>query len=681
MKARSIKKITKKNVDLLDLLFRSIQNKDHVNESDESNEHDETNETDESNDLITPERDVKTTTSLTTTIKREKCDQIKSKEQNEQNERNERKKPQPCFFCGSVWANSLLHQKNCVYRDERIVSPFGAIKNVAQMIKDGNLKCIFVIVSANQTSQLLTQLYYHIFKSINPSFFVVVVPFVTSFDETLKLFVSQQWYRNLPELKIFACLLNCENKYEQCVQNIKFFSHKMESLEMKKTFCLFFDNWCNVDKKVINESLKKMTAKKFPDWMYSQVEIGNCLINKIEKIKSLILSTGICNNQEILSNTIGSMFIYQGNFKRYFDPIITNSKKNHFKRLLFCPNDQELLVDDTICSLCKQKLETKKCLTSCIFCSNLFLSANVSKHEKRCSDFYKNVDDPSSFVLLISIGFDGLVRSNLFYDLLAACDFIDDSQLIVSRMHLNNLSELEKSLSRCPLFSLNERDKTNAKQVFVFVFCDQDDGTKIISDSLLTESSVPHLFNVHISVRIQLYEICNSYSHLIFPLRNSISFVTNNFRYLQIIQIYKIMIKNFIHALNYLLSQNGVGSGSSSSEPNGLTGLIQKPTIFPKFIEWYKSNKHVFATDEISFDSLFDSFCSFESCQKKQFLILLMSLGMIPDQDNKIKPNPYFDKIFDLPMSLFEKNLDQSIKLKRKASSTKNVSKSLKISE
>lgn len=577
------------------------------------------------------------------------------------------KSPKQCFYCGEVYGSVRKHQSGCAFKDDNIKSKLGPLKFVQNMINAKELTCLFVLVPICGLATSLVQIYYHLLKSINPNFVVLTVPFRGTLVRTFNHMMLSEWYTKLTNCKLFLFVLNVDRSLEnsqidQYIDDINSYD------DVKEPFCLVFDNWCQVKTKdeIIKAAHLGGGGGHFLDWEYSRIMIGNEFLSKLNDIKSMLFGLELLENSKRMYS-VGPTYFVRSNQSIFqqnknvepTEPTEPSSKK---RKLMFCPCDESVLDDNMLCKICEKNHTLKKSLSSCIFCGQLVLSTNLSRHENVCPYSFVQCRYPSQILLLISLGVDGEIRSNLFGQFMKVISvFTQKNDVGVCRIHLNNLGELNKMIQQS---KVNVLSKNNNAKVSVFVCCNFTDAMIISGQQLINNSMIPQLSTVNLAIRIQTTDV-NRTLFTGFSLSSgyNVSVVTSNFRYLQMMQVYHHLIANTNDGVTFLkMKQKKLG-------------IIPNITILPNFREWYLNNSSLLHTIDLNFQTLNDLFTEsgyrVVNDREKQIDYLdslLKSFDVRANEEGKITLPRNFGELLFKTSPLFEKDLLVSYNAQRKVS-------------
>jgi hypothetical protein len=575
--------------------------------------------------------------------------------------RSNNKSSKQCFYCGEVYSSVRKHQSGCAFKDDNIKSKLGPLKCVQNMINSKELACLFVLMPICGLATSLVQIYYHLLKSIYPNFVVLTVPFRGTLVRTFNHMMLSEWYTKLTNCKLFLFVLNVDRSLEnsqidQYIDDINSYD------DVKEPFCLVFDNWCQVKTKdeIIKAAHLGGGGGHFLDWEYSRILIGNEFLTKLNDIKSMLFGLELLDNSKRIYS-IGPTYFVRSNqsiFQENKD-VEPSSKK---QKLMFCPSDESVLDDNMLCKICETNHALKKSLSSCTFCAQLFLSTNLSRHENVCPYSFVKCRYPSQILLLISLGLDGEIRSNLFGQFMnVVTSFDQNNDVSICRIHLNNLGELNKMIQQS---KVNVLSKNNDAKVSVFVFCNFTDAMIVSGQQLINNSIIPQLSSVNLSIRIQTTEI-NRTLFTGFSLSSgyNVSVVTSNFRYLQIMQVYHHLVAN---------TDDGVRLIKIMQKK---LGIVPNITIIPNFREWYLNNSSLLHTMVLNFQTMNDLFTEagyrVVNDREKQIDYLdsvMKSFDVRANEEGNFKLPKNFGEILFKTSPFFEKDLLVSYNAQKKVS-------------
>lgn len=564
--------------------------------------------------------------------------------------------PTSCFFCGEIYGSIMEHQSVCPYRDKNFSSKCGALENTKQIIKSSQLGCLFVLVPVCDKVNFLVQMYYQLLKSMNPSLLVVTVPFRRTITMTLHHLMLSEWYTKLKDLKFFLIFLNVERSFKHSkindhIKDINGFD-KIEGVHS-----VLFDNWCYLETSVelISEAAQLEDDCQFDIGEYSQVIIGKNFIKRVEKLKKILLHLKLIAADEKQHIFGPSYFIPSKSNVTSFD--CDTKQKSKKKKLMFCSmirySNICVLGDDLFCDFCQKHHSLRQSLTSCKYCSQKFMYGNLSRHEKNCMYSFADIKDPSAILLLISIGTDGEIRSNLFGQFMKLYDVVDqNTNFMITRIHLDDLAQLNQSIlsSKANILSSNSKDA----KVVVFTFCGYRDALEIASKQLINTNIIPHLSTVNLSIRIQISEITKTFFNGIqFPPGYNFSIVTSNFRFFQMMTVYRTLVTKSDECLDLIKALKTK------------LGIVPSFNILPFFREWYSINKsNIFSQFSdtigiIKFDILASMMFPNNEPKKQipNLISLLQSFGIYIEKEGIVNFHCNLEQMLSCSLPLFEKNM------------------------
>lgn len=576
--------------------------------------------------------------------------------------------PTSCFFCGEIYGSIMEHQSVCPYRDKNFSSKCGALENTKEIIKSNPLWNLFVIVPVCDNVNFLVQMYYQLLKSMNSNLLVVTVPFRRTTEMTLRHLMLSEWYLKLKDLKLFMIFLNVEQSF----RNSKIYDHikDINGFDIiKGVHSVLFDNWCHFETSVelVSRAANLESERLFNIWQHSQVIIGKEFIRRIEIIKKILLDLKLITDDQKQYICGPSYFIpSRSDILSYHSETKQKLKK---KKLVFCPVNQQIniyiLDDNLFCNFCQKRHSLKQSLTSCKFCSQKLLYGNLSRHEKSCPYSFVDIKNPSTILFLISIGTDGEIRSNLFGQFMKLYDVVDqNSDFNITRVHLDELAQLNQSIlsSKANILSSNNK---NAK-VVVFVFCGYCDAFEIASKQLINTNIIPHLLTVHLSIRIQISEITKTFFNgLMFPPEYNFSIMTSNFRFFQMLTVYRTFVTN---------PNDGV---ASIKRQKNVLGIVPSINILTFFREWYSINKsnNLHFPNSFNIDYIIPVTSSLTQQQKQRSILssLLNSFGIPIDKEGNITLHPNLEQMINCSLPLFEQNILLAENSQKKVSTILNA--------
>lgn len=596
------------------------------------------------------------------------------------------KNPKSCFFCGEVYGSIRNHQLKCAYNDNNLKSKLGPIKIVQEMINQNESECLFVLVPICENGSDLVQMHYHILKSINPKFVVVTVPFRGTVYMTFYHLTLSEWYTKLKKFKLFLIVINLETTfdYSKIISHIKDVNDFHEETPISGAFCLMFDNWCQVK---LNESALHKAAlieankeHHFDKWEYSQIMIGNEFLGKINEIEKILIASKLINNfnKHLLLGPTYFIPARASLQQQTFDD--EKAQRSINPKLLFCPKYKSNylpLNEDLFCKHCQLKHSFKETLSSCKFCAQMHHYPHLSRHEKNCPYVFAKDKDSSLILLLLSVGELGKdceIRSNLFGQFMKIVNVVDQNVgFHITRIHIKGLVDLEESILSSKVNILNNNNDT---KVVVFVFCNHNDAKVIATKRLVNTNLIPHLSVVNFSIRIQTPDITKSMlSGFDFPPGYNFSLITSNFRFFQMMQIYRNLVLDFQYAIDLMKMFKDC------------IGIVPNLKILPTFRDWFLKNCSKLPSRCIDLKKFADSFLQ---CTNQTFPIgsvdkqlshlydLLGSFGIIEEENNQITLPENFYHILCDSLPMFDNDVLIAYHSQNKISKLINNSTSLK---
>jgi hypothetical protein len=300
-----------------------------------------------------------------------------------------------------------------------------------------------------------------------------------------------------------------------------------------------------------------MRTKHLNSWPFKKLDFG---LTASEKIKSI---HNFLKRSSFFKKKYNHLLLGPTSLISHTKSFIFNDKKStnlvNRTRSYWCPKESTNkceLGTNFSCDRCK-KNHKSVALSACTNCNKLFSSSNITYHEKSlCLYKFAEMSNLTSvIILLISVGDDAEIRSNIFGQYLQLKQGLnyEENNYMVSRFRADDQNTLADTLTTTRVNILSETLKPGEEVVPIvtFVFCDNNIDLDQISQILFTK--LPHLHTLHFSVRIQTGDLTST---LKTSNRYSITYVTSQYRYFQILDFLYVMISNFDQKLGSLEAQS-----------------------------------------------------------------------------------------------------------------------------
>lgn len=548
-----------------------------------------------------------------------------------------------CYFCGEV--SDEKHSIVCIYQDHQF-----------QVRIDTELNPpLNVIIPIKKTDASLAKLYYYTIKSVDPSALICVLPSFDNIKISFKCFQEMQemgWKDNT-SVKINMIIINSSQIGQDVLNTLEF----IDNHQLKNAGALLLDFWFNLEDSQINDFV--ISSFGFHQWSKFSIQMSNKFFDKLIFLKDYLEIDEKYNHL-----SLGPSFLLT-----HANSVIFNNTKtitNFDSKLYWCKfykTDLVQLGPGKYCKTCK--IKHKDAVSACTYCNKLINFTNLCAHEKKCS--FKFADAGSSIsliVLLMSVGDDGDIRSNIFAEYLK---FKQDADLnvnkyLITRFRFDDEKTLLFNLTISRINQLCELSKyPEIVPIIVFVFCDRDNDLDKIGNSVIDK--IPHIHTIHFSIRLQTIDLIQT---LKTNKQFSSSFITTQFRYIQMLEFYSQMIFNFRHS-DYQLKLEFVAFKSIEQQFEKMgTGFSEAFFIFKEIVRFFGEqniSKRVIV-DQNTLWKQFKNFIShttpifnITSSTFKTFVSILKSFEIQTDEQDYFLIPQHFQQLITIKRPLFKKNI------------------------
>lgn len=449
-----------------------------------------------------------------------------------------------CEFCGEFLINEK-HQSSCFFWDKDFISK-----------KETRLKIenFFVLMPIKEEDDVLVNFHYCFLKSMNPDAIIIKVPPMNDLSISFQRLKEMGWV-NHPKIILNLFLLNIGTDNPAIDEKLFImFMDFLDKYNISNGLNLFFDNWFTIDQKVLDQIMR---TKHLNSWPIKKLDFGLTVSEKIKSIYNFL------KKSSFLKEKYDHLLLGPTALISHTKSFIFNDKKtiNLISRLrsYWCPKETKNKIElgaSFKCDHCNINHKTNA-MSACTYCHKMMSFSNLPNHEKSLC-LYKFAEMSyltSVIILLISVGNDAEIRSNIFGQYLQLKQGLnyEENKYMVSRFRADDQNALADTLTTTRVNILSETLKPGEEvaPIVTFVFCDNNIDLDQTSQILFTK--LPHLHTLHFSVRIQTED-------LISPLktsnRYSITYVTSQYRYFQMLDFLYFMIANFDQKLGSLEGQS-----------------------------------------------------------------------------------------------------------------------------